>query len=91
MVNYMDRQVVAAVVEPMKAALKLHRQRRRILGSVFLLSASPFFIPRGVSSRPMEQAQAIAIMAVLWSGFTFLTSKAWNFWSLFVPRSLSAW
>ncbi len=45
MVNYMDRQVVAAVVEPMKAALNLNDGDVGVLGSVFLLSIALFSFP----------------------------------------------
>jgi len=88
MVNYMDRQVVAAVVEPMKAALSLNDSDVGILGSVFLLSIALFSFPVAYLVDRWSRRKAIAIMAILWSGFTFLTGKAWNFWSLFVPRSL---
>ena len=88
MVNYMDRQVVAAVVEPMKAALKLTDSDVGVLGSVFLLSIALFSFPVAYLVDRWSRRKAIAIMAVLWSGFTLLTGKAWNFWSLFVPRSL---
>jgi MFS family permease len=88
MVNYMDRQVVAAVVEPMKAALNLNDGDVGVLGSVFLLSIALFSFPVAYMIDRWSRRKAIAIMAVLWSGFTFLTGKAWSFWSLFVPRSL---
>jgi len=88
MVNYMDRQVVAAVVEPMKAALSLNDSDVGILGSVFLLSIALFSFPVAYLVDRWSRRKAIAIMAILWSGFTFLTGKAWNFASLFVPRSL---
>jgi MFS family permease len=88
MVNYMDRQVVAAVVEPMKAALSLNDGDVGILGSIFLLSIALFSFPVAYLVDRWSRRKAIAIMAILWSGFTFLTGKAWNFWSLFVPRSL---
>ncbi len=88
MVNYMDRQVVAAVVEPMKAALNLNDGDIGILGSVFLLSIALFSFPIAYLVDRWSRRKSIAIMAILWSGFTFLTGKAWNFWSLIVPRSL---
>ncbi len=88
MVNYMDRQVVAAVVEPMKAALNLNDGDVGILGSIFLLSIALFSFPVAYLVDRWSRRKSIAIMAILWSGFTFLTGKAWNFWSLLVPRSL---
>ncbi|MCX5997785.1 MAG: MFS transporter [Chloroflexi bacterium] len=35
-----------------------------------------------------SRRKSIGIMAILWSLFTFLTGKAWNFWSILVPRAL---
>jgi len=88
MVNYMDRQVIAAVVEPMKAALSLSDGDVGVLGSVFLLSIALFSFPIAYLIDRWSRRKAIAIMAILWSFFTFLTGKAWNFASLLVPRSL---
>jgi MFS family permease len=88
MVNYMDRQVIAAVVEPMKAALSLTDGDVGILGSVFLLSIAMFSFPVAYFIDRWSRRKSIAIMAILWSFFTFLTGKAWNFWSLLIPRSL---
>ena len=88
MVNYMDRQVVAAVVEPMKAALSLTDAEVGVLGTVFLLSIALFSFPVAYLIDRWSRRKSIAIMAILWSGFTFLTGKAWNFASLVIPRSL---
>jgi MFS family permease len=88
MVNYMDRQVVAAVVEPMKAALQLNDGDIGVLGSVFLLSIALFSFPVAYLVDRWSRRKAIGIMALLWSVFTFLTGKAWSFWSVLVPRSL---
>lgn len=88
MVNYMDRQVVAAVVEPMKAALSLNDGDIGVLGSVFLLSIALFSFPVAYLVDRWSRRKSIAIMAVLWSGFTFLTGKAWNFTTLLIPRAL---
>jgi len=88
MINYMDRQVLAAVVEPMKAALNLNDGDIGVLGSAFMISMALFSFPIAYLIDRWSRRKAIAIMAIIWSGFTFLTGKAWNFWSLFVPRSL---
>ena len=88
MVNYMDRQVVAAVVEPMKAALNLNDGDIGVLGTVFLLSIALFSFPVAYLVDRWSRRKSIAIMAVLWSGFTFLTGKAWSFTTLLIPRAL---
>ena len=88
MVNYMDRQVLAAVVEPMKAALNLNDGDIGVLGTVFLLSIALFSFPVAYLVDRWSRRKAIAIMAILWSAFTFLTGKALSFTTLLVPRSL---
>jgi len=88
MVNYMDRQVVAAVVEPMKAALQLNDGDIGVLGTVFLLSIALFSFPVAYLVDRWSRRKAIGIMALLWSVFTFLTGKATSYWTLLVPRSL---
>ncbi len=88
MVNYMDRQVVAAVVEPMKAALSLNDGDIGVLGSIFLLSIALFSFPIAYLVDRWSRRKAIGIMAILWSAFTFLTGKAWSFVTLAIPRSL---
>jgi MFS family permease len=88
MVNYMDRQVLAAVVEPMKAALSLNDSDIGVLGTVFLLSIALFSFPVAYLVDRWSRRKAIGIMAILWSGFTLLTGKAWSFWTLLIPRAL---
>ena len=88
MVNYMDRQVIAAVVEPMKAALSLTDGDVGVLGSVFLLSIALFSFPVAYLVDRWSRRKSIAVMAILWSFFTFLTGKAWSFTTLLIPRSL---
>ena len=88
MVNYMDRQVVAAVVEPMKAALNLNDGDIGVLGTVFLLSIALFSFPVAYLVDRWSRRKAVGIMALLWSAFTFLTGKATSYWTLLVPRSL---
>ena len=88
MVNYMDRQVVAAVVEPMKAALNLNDGDIGVLGTVFLLSIALFSFPVAYLVDRWSRRKTIGIMAIVWSAFTFLTGKASSFWTLLIPRSL---
>ena len=88
MVNFMDRQVVAAVVEPMKAALGLNDGEMGILGTVFLLSIAVFSFPISYLIDRWSRRKAMGIMALLWSMFTAANGFAWNFWSFLIPRSL---
>jgi MFS family permease len=88
MVNFMDRQVVAAVVEPMKAALGLSDSEMGVLGTVFLLSIAVFSFPISYLIDRWSRRKAVGIMALLWSLLTAANGFAWNFWSFLIPRSL---
>jgi MFS family permease len=89
-VNYMDRQVMAAVVEPMKAALGLNDGDVGIIGTVFLISCALFAFPISYLVDRWSRRKAIGIMALLWSLFTFLTGLGRNLVTLLIPRSLVA-
>lgn len=86
-VNFMDRQVLAAVVEPMKADLNLSDGSIGIIGTVFLLSTAVFTFPIAYLIDRWSRRKSIAIMAIAWSLFTFLTGFARNFWTLLIPRT----
>ena len=86
-VNFMDRQVFAAVVEPMKADLGLSDGSVGVLGTIFLLSTAIFTFPIAYLIDRWSRRKAIGIMAIAWSAFTLLTGFAWNFWSLLIPRT----
>jgi MFS family permease len=89
-VNYMDRQMVAAVVEPMKAALGLNDSDMGIIGTVFGISCAVFAFPISYLVDRWSRRKAIGIMALLWSLFTFLTGLGHNMVSILIPRSLVA-
>jgi MFS family permease len=90
MVNFMDRQVVAAVVEPMKAALNLTDSDVGAIGTVFLISLALFAAPLSYVIDRWSRRKTIAILAIIWSVFTFVTGMARNFATLLIPRSLVA-
>jgi len=90
MVNFMDRQVVAAVVEPMKAALNLTDSDVGAVGTVFLISLALFAAPLSYIIDRWSRRKTIAILAITWSVFTFVTGTARNFLTLLIPRSLVA-
>ncbi len=90
MVNFMDRQVIAAVAEPMKAALGLSDSNVGAIGTVFLISLALFAAPLSYIIDRWSRRKAIAILAIFWSTFTFFTGTARSFITLLIPRSLVA-
>jgi MFS family permease len=88
MANYMDRQVFAVVVQPMKAALQLTDAQIGLAQTLFILGMALFSFPVAFLVDRWSRSKTIGIMALLWSLFTFLTGFAKNFTTLIIPRSL---
>ena len=85
--NYIDRWVVAAVVEPVKRDLGLTDTQMGIIGAGFIIVyavTSPVFGKLGdVKARP----PLIAVGVGIWSIATGLAGFARGFWTLFTARS----
>jgi predicted MFS family arabinose efflux permease len=88
LLNYIDRQVMFAVFEPVKRALGFSDARLGVLGSAFIwvyLLAAPFVGP--LADR-FPRRDIIAIALVLWSAATAGAGLATGFWTLFLARAL---
>ena len=88
MVNYMDRQVLAAVLEPMRLDLGLTDTQVGLLQTVFLLSIAFFSLPVAFLIDRWSRRKAIAVMAIFWSVFTYVTGLARGFAGVLVARML---
>jgi MFS transporter, Spinster family, sphingosine-1-phosphate transporter len=85
--NYVDRWVVAAVVEPMKKGLGLTDTQLGIVGAGFIVvyaATSPIF---GALGDKKARPPLIALGVAIWSLATGLAGFARGFWTLFVARS----
>jgi MFS family permease len=87
-VNYMDRQVFSAVLQPMKVDLGLTDAQCGLASTVFLLSMPIFSIFIAYLVDRWSRKKALGIMALFWSAFTFVTGLAPNFIGLLIPRAL---
>ena len=87
-VNYMDRQVFSAVLQPMKIDLGLTDAQAGGVATAFTLGMAIFSFPIAWMVDRWSRKKAVGIMALLWSGFTFLTGMASSFISLIIPRIL---
>jgi len=65
MVNYMDRQVLSAVLEPMKIDLGLSDTQAGSLQTIFLLSIAFFSLPVAYLVDRWSRRKAVALMAIL--------------------------
>ena len=85
--NYIDRWVVAAVVEPIKQSLGLTDTQLGVIGAGFIIVyslTSPVF---GRLGDRRARPPLIAIGVAVWSLATGLAGFARGFWSLFLARS----
>ncbi|MGN6187234.1 MAG: spinster family MFS transporter, partial [Thermoanaerobaculia bacterium] len=85
--NYVDRWIVAAVLEPMKKGLGLSDTQLGWLASGFIIVyalTSPVF---GALGDRKSRPRLIAIGVAIWSMATGLAGFARGFWSLFIVRS----
>jgi len=84
-INYMDRQVFSAVLQPMKVELGLSDAQCGLVATIFTLGMALFSFPIAHMVDRWSRKKAVGIMAILWSGFTFATGMASNFISAGVP------
>jgi MFS family permease len=88
MVNFMDRQVLSAVLQPMKIELGLTDAECGLVQTVFILGVALFTFPLSYLMDRWNRKKPMAIMAILWSVFTYVTGLATSFISLIIPRAL---
>ena len=86
-INYMDRQVFAVILQPMKIDLKLTDAQCGLASTVLILGMAFFSFPISHLIDRWSRRKAIGIMAILWSGFTFATGLAKNFTGVLIPRA----
>lgn len=84
--NYIDRAVIAAVVEPMSKDLQLSHLEAGLLNSAFLIgyfTTSPWF---GARADRGSRKGLITLGVVIWSIATVASGLASEFWSLLAAR-----
>lgn len=86
--NYMDRQVLSAVLQPMKIALGLTDTEAGMFATVFAAGAALFAWPVGILVDRWSRKKSIGLMALFWSIATLATGLGKNFIGVLIPRSL---
>ena len=84
--NYIDRYIVAAVLDPMMRELKLSNFEGGLLATAFLIgyfATSPLFGARADKGR---RTGLIAIGVAVWSVATVASGLATGFWTLLLAR-----
>lgn len=87
LLNYLDRNVIFALFEPIKHDLSLTDAQLGWLGSAYILVFSVAALPFGVISDLKSRKSVIAGGVALWSAFTVLGGFVRSFWQLFICRA----
>lgn len=87
MLNYLDRNVIFALFEPIKLELGLTDAQLGWLGSAYILVFSVAALPLGVLSDLKSRKGVIAGGVALWSAFTALGGLVRSYWQLFICRA----
>lgn len=87
MLNYLDRNVIFALFEPIKRDLLLTDTQLGWLGSAYILVFSVAALPLGVMSDLRSRKHVIAGGVAVWSAFTALGGLVRSFWQLFICRA----
>ncbi|MBU4583463.1 MAG: MFS transporter [Proteobacteria bacterium] len=86
--NFMDRMVLSAVLEPMKIDLGLSDTQVGLINTAFLLSIAFFSFPVSYLVDRWSRRKSLAIMAIIWSFFTFITGLGKSFIGVLIPRTI---
>ncbi len=85
--NFLDRQILGILLEPIKADLKFTDSELGILtGPAFALVYSLVGIPLALLADRTSRSGVIAAALAAWSAFTALCGTATGFWQLFAYR-----
>jgi MFS family permease len=87
LLNYLDRNVIFALFEPIKRDLGLSDTQLGWLGSAYILVFSVAALPLGVLSDLRSRRAVIAGGVTVWSVFTFLGGLVRSYWQLFTCRA----
>jgi len=86
MMNFFDRQILAAVTEPIRMEWHLNDTALGWLNTAFVLLYAAVGVPLGRLSDRWLRTRILSIGVSVWSVFTAASGLAWNYWSLFAVR-----
>src|SRR5215471_13479083 len=84
--NFFDRQVLAAVAEPIRKEWLLSDSALGWLNTAFTLIYAAVGVPLGRLSDKWKRTRILSIGVAVWSILTAASGLAWSFWSLFAAR-----
>jgi predicted MFS family arabinose efflux permease len=85
--NFMDRQILNILIEPIKADLGASDTMMGFLaGTVFAIFYATLGMPIAMAADRMSRKKIIVAATTIWSGMTVLCGFAGNFWQLALAR-----
>lgn len=87
-VNFIDRNIIFALFEPIKDELELSDAQLGWLGSAYIIVFSVAAIPLGILSDLKSRRAVIASGVTLWAVFTGMAGLARHYWQLLFCRSM---
>lgn len=85
--NFLDRQILGILAQPIKADLGLSDTQLGALGGIaFALLYSTLGVPLAIVADRTSRTWVVTISLAIWSGFTALCGFATGFWQLFAFR-----
>ena len=84
--SYMDRIVLAVVLQPMKLELGLSDTQLGAIQTIYMLSYGALAIPTAYLVDRWSRKKSIGVLAIILNAFSALTGLAWNFVSVVIPR-----
>ncbi|MBU1340041.1 MAG: MFS transporter [Proteobacteria bacterium] len=89
MINFMDRQVLSVVLEPMKIDLGLTDAQAGWITTSLFMGVAVFAIPFSFMADQWSRKKSIGIMAIFWSIATFFTGMGKSFLGIFIPHLMT--
>src|SRR5687767_2248920 len=85
--NFLDRQILGILAQPIKADLGLSDTEFGAIGGLaFALLYSVLAVPLSYLADRTSRSSVVAGALAVWSGFTALCGAATGFWQLFLYR-----
>jgi MFS family permease len=86
-VNFIDRSILAILLEPIKLELGLNDTQLGLLGGLaFALFYTTLGIPIAALADRWSRVKILSIAMIIWSGMTAVCGFAQNFWMLLLAR-----
>src|SRR6202167_6069213 len=86
MMNFYDRQIIAAVPEPIRKEWDLTDTDMGILGTAFVLVYAAVGVPLGRLSDRFSRTKILSGGVTIWSLLTAASGATWSYGSMFGAR-----